>query len=138
MKTMLLVVAVLGMTVGLCGVGQAAGIPIAGADVGPAYWLPIDGEDAILAPLQLTLKPFSTEGPDTPTNVNEILPWAVANFGVDLPFEGNTETFLRPLGIGVSESIKVGTIATVDLRAGIGYLGGTGRCVFLKSGLFEF
>jgi len=114
----------------------ATGISVAGADVGPAYWQPISGDEAVLAPLQLTLKPFNQEGPDTPTSLDEIVPWALANFGVDIPFQGDSETFLRPLGLGVSESVKVGSVAKVDIRAGVGWLTGSGACVFLKSPLF--
>jgi len=125
--------------------GVAAGIPIEGADVGPAYWLSLDrtdadGEkrDAVLAKLQLTLKPYNLDGPDTPTNLGELDGWAKANLGIDIPFEGDEVTFLRPRGIGVSEAVKIGTIAKVPIRVGIGWLSGAGTCGFLKATSFEF
>jgi hypothetical protein len=117
---------------------MAAGIPIAGADVGVAYWNAIGTGETIPA-LTLTLHPYSKEsGPATPTKVAEILPWAKANLGIDVPFEGDDTTLLRPLGIGVSEAITVGTIQSIPIRAGIGWLGGTGTCWFVRTTLIEF
>lgn len=141
-----LMVGVLAGLLMLCaGPVMAAGIPVEGAEIGPGYWLPLGGKDAdgekrdaVLAPLQLTLKPYNLDGPDTPTNMDEIVPWAKANLGIDIPFEGDSTTFLRPRGVGVSEAIRIGTVAKVPIRVGIGWLSGAGTCGFLKATSFEF
>jgi len=135
---LLLVLMVGALALGLGAVGaQAGGIPIEGADIGPAHWAPITGGESHTV-LQITLHPFSQEGPDTPTTLTDIKPWAVKNFGIDIPFEGSAESFVKPIGIGVSESVKVGTVAQVPVRGGIGYLTGTGVCVFVKSDMISF
>ena len=132
-----MVVAVLALMLA-CGSAQAAGIPIQGADVGVGYWNSI-GTGQTLAVLTLTLHPYDPKaGPATPTSLKDILPWAKANLGVDFPFEGDEQTFLRPLGVGVSESIQVGTIAKIPVRMGIGWVGGVGTCWYAKTDLLEF
>lgn len=132
MRSLLILVVLLALAAPAFAVGMG-GIPIAGADLSPAAWSAIDGSSTSVE-LTLTAHPYSQVGqPDTPTSLGDFLPWAKANLGIDVPFEGDAQTLLRPKGVGVSEAVKVGTVFKVPIRAGIGWLGGTGTCVFVKT-----
>ena len=135
MRTILLAMVVLALT---CGVASAGGINIEGADVGPAYWTSITTGEAITIPLQITLHPYPQVGPDTPSSLANIDDWAKANLGIDIPFEGDPNTFLKPLGVGVSECVKVGTLVKVPIRAGAGWHTVLKWSVFLKSDIKIF
>ena len=135
MRTILLAVVVLALT---CGAASAAGINIEGADVGPAYWTSITTGEAITIPLQITLHPYPQTGPDVPTSLADLDDWAKANLGIDIPFEGDPDTFLKPLGVGVSECVKVGTLVKVPLRAGAGWHTILKWSVFVKSDIKIF
>ena len=120
-----------------CGHAEA-GINITGADVGPAYWTSITSGEAITIPLQITLHVYPQVGPDTPTSLADLDDWAKANLGIDIPFEGDPDTFLKPLGVGISECIKVGTLVKVPIRAGAGWHTILKWSVFVKSDLVTF
>lgn len=114
------------------------GITIHDADVSPSYWQPIYGGEA-QASLVIGLKPFKQEGPDTPTNISEIIPWAKKNLSIDIPFIGDETTVLKLRGLGFSESIQVAEVWNVPLVAGIGYLtGGPGLCWYVKTPVITF
>ncbi|HUW14702.1 MAG TPA: hypothetical protein VM537_33590 [Anaerolineae bacterium] len=114
-------------------VGSAeAGIPINGYEVSYTAYNPIGGGDTLTLPT-LTLRPFSDEGPATPGELGEVLPWLKSNLGVEVPFEGDDTTLLRPRGIGVSEAVRVGSAGGVPVRAGIAWVSGAGTCVFLRA-----
>jgi len=105
----------------------APGIPIAGADVGLSYWN-FPANDNVGTFLQVTLHPYDpASGPGSPTSLADLDDWAKANLGFDIPFEGDTSTVLRPLGMGVSECLQVGTVFKVPVRFGGGWVTGTGN-----------
>jgi len=134
--TMLLLVAVILALVAVPA--QAApGIPIVGMDISYMSFIPVAGGEARSLPT-LSAKFFKAVGPDTPTNLNEILPWAKANLQGNVPFEGDERTLIKPAGLAFTEQVKVGSISNVPIRAGFGFLGGSGWCIALKAEAFGF
>jgi len=113
-------------------------IPLEGADVGPAVITPLGDDDPFVA-LDITLHPFkpSEKRVDTPTNLNEVLAWSKDNLGVDIPFEGDADTLIKPLGLGVSEAVKVGTVGGAPVRFGLVYLFGRDAAYFIKTDLVQ-
>jgi len=135
----ILVAVILAVCVALVAIpAQAApGIPIAGMDISYMSFVPVAGGEARSLPT-LSARFFKVPGPETPTNLNEILPWAKANLQGNVPFEGDERTLIKPAGLAFTEQVKVGSISNVPIRAGFGFLGGSGWCIALKAEAFGF
>ena len=113
-----------------------AGIPIAGADISYTAYNPIGSGESLMLPT-LTLRPYTDVGPATPGKLEELLPWAKSNLGIEVPFEGDATTLLRPRGIGISEAIQVGSAGGVPVRAGIAWVSGAGTCLFVRAAVLS-
>lgn len=137
MLRMLLLAVLLLLVVPSVAQASMLNLSLEGADVGPAVFAPLGDEDSFVA-MDLTLHPFPQEGPATPTNTSEIIPWLTANLGIDIPFEGDEKTLLKPLGIGISEQVQIGSVLNVPIRAGVAWLTDTGTSFFLKGPVIEF
>ena len=123
MKAVLLAAVVLALTCSAAMAGGIPVIPIEGADVGLAYWsFPANDNMGVL--LQLTAHPYKHTGVDTPTSWANLDDWAKSNLGIDVPFQGDARTFIAPLGLGLSEAVKVGTVYKVPIRLGTGWVTG--------------
>jgi len=123
-----------------CGSAQAAGIlgiPIEGVDVSYTVYNPIGDGDSVTLPTA-SLHPYPDVGPPSPTALGDLDDWAKSNLCIELPFEGDEHTVLRPRGIGLSEAVQITTIQTVPIRAGIAYITGAGTCVFVRAEAFQF
>lgn len=107
----------------LAAPAMAAGITIpAGLDVGIANYIPMDSDRDSVGKLTLTLMPFpKAKQVDAPTSFSEILPWAKANLGIPVPFEGDAQNVVRPVGVGISEQVRLGSIGPGIIRAGVGW-----------------
>jgi len=136
MRLILMAAVVLALCVAPAMAGT--GINIEGADVGPAYWTSLSTGETVGPILQVTLHPYPQVGPDVPTSLADLDDWAKANLGIDFPFEGDPNTFLKPLGVGVSECVKVGTLIKVPVRAGVGWHTLLRWSAFVKSDIVSF
>ena len=141
MTMWLVVMVVVVLAIGLwAGGAQAAGIigiPIEGMDVSYTVYNPIGEGDSLTLPT-LTLHPYKDTGPATPTTLDNLDDWAKSNLGLEIPFEGDAHTLLRPRGIGVSEAAQITTIQSVPIRAGVAWITGAGMCLFIRAEAISF
>ena len=134
----LIVVLALLMLVAAASAAQAGplGIPVEGAEVSYTIYNPIGSGESLTLPT-LTLRPYKNTGPATPGKLSELLPWAKSNLGVELPFEGDETTLLRPRGLGISEAVQVGSAGGLPVRAGIAWVSGAGTCLFVRAAVLS-
>ena len=97
--------------------------PIQGAELGIVQWHPFNADKPISLQVDAAFHPWNPIGPETPTNLKEIIPWAKANFTFDLlgATTGDPASNIHVSAVGVAEKAKIAQIASVPVKAGIGY-----------------